>query len=341
MVLFPRCSSFLFFLLAACTAKNTIGIDSGELDTDDEADADADADTDTDTDTDADGDADTDDTGVPWDEREWPAEQDMFVALGYPGALEQLAVEMTIAVLGASQVDDTTWTLSYGDTDWTIYMERTGKNFSRGLATPGAVVIYAGHSNYGLGGMFSDLPDGSEIPEVETIQDIHNFGTEGVALNLEYLQTTQAYPNLHLSQSDFAQAPQNYLVPILKEERFPNDNGVGPGDTFSLFGSGEYAYHYTLEHTTYAIVNGGADDIPAPEDQAYDVLLLKSCHSGRYYIEQFMRGVFFYTDDNVYAEKEIATVDLFVKHIIMRTPWWEIVEEMNEREDVYHYVEID
>jgi hypothetical protein len=298
---------------------------------------DSDADTDTDTDTD------TDDTGIPWEERDWPSAQEMFVSFAYPAAQEQAAVEMVLRVMGASQLDDTTWSITHGVTTWTIHIERSAENIVRGLRTPGAVVVYAGHSNYGLGGVFSDLPDLSPIEEIDSVDDFFNFGGPYAAINYAYLRDEQAYPNLVISPDDIAQEPENYLVPILDEERFPNEAGVDPGESFELHGSGSSAYHFSSGENRYLIVNAGSADLPPPEEMVYDVMFVKSCNSGRYYIESFQRGEYFYTTDNVYAEDMVVTMDLFVKHMILRTPYAEIADLMDEREGnaVYEWVHID
>jgi hypothetical protein len=297
---------------------------------------------DSDADTDTDGDTDTD-TGIPWDERVWPTTQEMFVGFAYPASQEQVAVEMALRVMGATQVDETTWTITHDVTSWTIHLERSAENMDRGLRTEGAVVVYAGHSNYGIGAVYSDLPDLSQVEQIGLVEDFYNFGGPWAGINHSYLVNDQAYPNLTIRDEDIAQDPQNYDVPILGIERFPNDDGVAPGQTFSLHGSGTSGYHFTSGDNRYLIVNAGNADLPSPEEMLYDVLFIKSCNSGRYYIESFQRGDFFYTIDNVYAENLVVTVDLFVKHIILRTPYWEIADELDEREggDVYEWVRID
>ncbi len=328
--------SLMFTLLAChCYPKGAVVDDSTDpWDTVDTQEGDTDTDTDTD--------ADTDDTGSPWDDREWPSTQEMFVAFAYPASQEQVAVEMALRVMGASQQDDTTWTITSGETAWTIHLERSADNIDRGLRTPGAVVVYAGHSNYGLGGVFSDLPDLSQIEEIETVEDFYNFGGPHAAISYSYLVNEQAYPNLTIRPEDIADDPENYLVPILDEERFPNDEGVGPGQPFTIHGSGSSAYHYTVDGSGYLIVNAGAADLPDPSEMLYEILFIKSCNSGRYYIENFQRGEYFYTIDNVYAEEMVVTMDVFVKNVILRTPYWEIADLLDEREggDVYEWVHI-
>jgi hypothetical protein len=321
--------------LAACHNSGITPDDSDPWIPTDDTEGDADADTD--------GDTDTDDTGIPWDERTWPATQEMFVAFAYPASQEQAAVEMMLRIMGASQQDSTTWTITEGVTDWTIHLERSAANMDRGLRTPGAVVVYGGHSNYGLGGVFSDLPDLSQIEEIVNLQDFYNYGGPHAAISYAYLRDTQAYPNLTVSPTEMAQTQVNYEVPILGGPRFPNDDGVGIGDTFTLHGSGENAYHYTYGGTAYLIVSAGAADLPSPDEMQYDILFIKSCNSGRYYIENFQRGGFFYTVDNVYTEDMVPTVDLFVKHILLRTPYWEIAALMDARESghKYEFVQID
>ncbi|MFH1465197.1 MAG: hypothetical protein ABIO70_12500 [Pseudomonadota bacterium] len=300
-------------------------------------------DTEGDTDADTDGDTDTDDTGTPWEEREWPATQEMFVSFAYPAAQEQAAVEMTLRVMGGRQQDATTWTITEGDTAWTIHLERSAANMDAGLRTPGAVVVYGGHSNYGIGGVFSDLPDLSQIEDIVHVEDFYNYGGPQAAISYSYLRDTQAYPNLTIRPEDIGEDVENYEVPIIGGPRFPNDSGVGIGDTFTLHGSGSSAYHYTYGGTAYLLVNAGAADLPAADDLQYDILFIKSCNSGRYYTENFQHGGFFYTVDNVYSEHMVVTVDLFVKHILLRTPYWEIAQLMDERESthVYEFVQID
>ena len=87
------------------------------------------------------------------------------------------------------------------------------------------------------------------------------------------------------------------------------------------------------------LVRGGKADVP--DDLQYDTLLIKSCHSGRYYSENFQHGTLFYTVDNVYSEDFNTTVDLFVKGTLNRWDNDTIVSEMNEREDVYRWHQFD
>lgn len=272
-----------------------------------------------------------DDTGVP-------SERRIFVAFGYPAVDEQVAVQLALAALGAETDDDGRhWTVTVAGTSWDVVIENTAENLSRGLSTPGAVVVYSGHSNYGLGPYFSDLPVDSIIEEVRSIEDFYNMATPQVAIYEGWLLETQAYPNLVIAEDDVVPSPTNYLIEGLGEERFPNDQGVAPGEAFTLYESGGWRVHYTEDGYNRLVVWGGASDLP--DTLAYDTFFAKSCHSGRYYWEVFDQGNLYYTRDNVEVESEsvIPTVDLFVKGTILG---WEpdaILAAMNDREDIYAF----
>jgi hypothetical protein len=159
----------------------------------------------------------------------------MYLVYGYPATLESVSVDAYLAIAGGSY-NGQYWTYDDGVRRYTIRQFEDGSGFYEGLAAPGSIVVYAGHSNFGLGASFDPQTDHSEVEYIETVDDFFHYGSETVAINYELLRDNQAYPNFVLRPQDVVQNPENYLVPYMNVERFPNDQGVGPGDTFGIIG---------------------------------------------------------------------------------------------------------
>lgn len=263
---------------------------------------------------------------------------EMYVSFGYPGADEATALQLALVVLNGVEDPPGTWTVDVHGVEWKIFLENSAENLARGLTTPGAVVVYSGHANYGLGPYFDDSPVGTALPQVDDLDDFFNMGTDLVALNEDYLLHDQIYPHFQVDPERVEVSPQNYFIEGLEEERFPNDQGVGPGQGFTLHEQDGYTIHYTEGGGYRLVVRAGAADLP--QDLAYHTVFMKACHSGRYFWEILDRGSFFYTRDNVATENTTAvTVDLFVKGTLLGWTEDQIVEEMNAREDIYAWAD--
>jgi hypothetical protein len=388
----------------------TEGDDDDTTPADDDDDDDATpADDDDDDDATADDDDDTTE-GPPGP----PDHANIYIMYGYPSMLESASVDAYMAIAGGS-FNGTYWSWSDATRSYTIHQNVEPSGFLTGVQDPDAIIVYAGHSNFGLGTSFayvvlpgtvtltqnsddaatsqdwtatvsagdtvrfpSDAPsaiDGweaftvdaitassidvssnyqgsscsgvanhavdvanhSDIDYVHTIDDIFNLGSDHVAINYQYLHQEQAYPNFALSESDIVQAPMNYMVPGINVERFPNYQGIAPGDTFGVVTQDPWGnpYHYQDSHDGYykTIVHGGSADMPA--NPQYEVSFIRSCNSGRYYGETFDRGVMFYATED--ADYEIAIIYLFVKGIIEDKSYDEIVALMNAADPMYEY----
>ena len=337
----------LVFCLAGCPAgmngqepdDDTTGDDDTATDDDDDDDT---GDDDTGDDDTADDDDSTGDDDTTPEEIYPPTNSDIFIMWAYPAHLEAASVDAYLSIAGASW-NGTYWT--YTDTDlgleYRIHQCSDTSCFIEGAQTEDAIVIYAGHSNYGLGATFSDLEDHSEIEHVETPDDFYGIGSEMTGMNFQYLREQQKYPNLTLREEDIPEAPLNYMVPYLNVERFPNNEGVGPGQAFSVIGYDAYGYpvhyHDAQTGTAKTIVNRGQDQVPT--NMQYAGVFFRSCSSSWYYIENFDQGVFFYSTAEV--NYDVAITYRFVRGILRGDSWNVIRDELNALDPIYDFIDFE
>ena len=260
---------------------------------------------------------------------------------GYPSILEAASVDAYMAIAGGSY-NGTYWTWSNDERSYEIHQYEDESGMVEGVQDPDGIVVYAGHSNFGLGATFSDLENHSDIDYVETIDDIFNVGSDTVAVNFTYLKEEQTYPNFAFRETDIVDAPLNYSVPGLGMDRFPNNSGVGPGDTFPIIGNDAYGYpyHYVDASDGFykTIVYGGAADLPV-DDMLYQIAFIRSCNSGRYFGETYNRGVLFYSTDDV--NYEVAIVYLFVRGLVEGLSYDGIRDLMNAADPIYEYFDFN
>jgi len=270
-----------------------------------------------------------------------PMQANFYIMYGYPSILESASVDAYMAVAGGSY-NGTYWTWSDGDRSYEIHQYDEESGMVEGVQDPDGIVVYAGHSNFGLGATFSDLENHSDIEYVETIDDIFNVGSETVAINFTYLKEEQTYPNFELREADIVDVPVNYSVPGPGMDRFPNTAGIGPGDPFSVIEQDAYGYpyHYVDASDGFykTIVWGGNGDLPT-QDMHYQIAFVRSCNSGRYFAETYNRGVLFYSTDDV--NYEVAIVYLFVRGIIEGYSYEGIRDLMNAADPIYEYFDFD
>ncbi len=327
------------------TGDDDTGTDDDDDDDDDTGDDDTADDDTTDDDTEDDDSADDDSTGdddTTEAEVYPPTNSDIFVMYAYPAHLVAASVDAYLSIAGASW-NGTYWTYTDSDLglDYRIHQCDDTSCFIEGVQTADSIVIYAGHSNYGLGATFSELEDHSEIEHVETPDDFFGIGSEMTGMNFQYLKEMQKYPNLTLRPEDIPEAPLNYMVPYLSEHRFPNNEGVAPGQAFSVIGYDVYGYpvhyHDAQTGTAKTIVNRGQDEVP--DNMQYAAIFFRSCSSSWYYIENFDQGMFFYSTAEV--NYDIAIVYRFIRGIIRGDSWNTIRDELNALDPIYDFIDFD
>ena len=213
-------------------------------------------------------------------------------------------------------------------------------------------VIFDGHSNHGIGPWFSD-PSGDPVPT--TIAAFTNIGgvhtwipSSQCALAGDWVDYTgNDHPNVLIPKAEFPLTPANYLVPVLLEPRFDNDNNIGsgaepmePGQTFTRNTNDPDIYHYTKGTLKRAIVKAGKADLPVLR---YKHFFYNACSSGRDYIENLAHASFIYTKDT--CEIQSAT-KIFVEDYLKKRTIAEVVQKLNDSQaggpnanDMYGYKE--
>lgn len=187
---------------------------------------------------------------------------------------------------------------------------------------PESVVVYSGHSNYGLGPAFSDSlpPNHSDMTHVAAFMNAGRDAypddpAKGGFAGIDWNELTSGggiqggdYPSFTTIEPDRIHAEvKNYRVKFLDIERFPGGydpislpyTAIGPEEFFHLRsgwpcqGSYQDLCHYHAGSERVLLVDTGSDDVP--EKLQYQALFMESCHSGRHFIETFQQGRYFYS----------------------------------------------
>lgn len=263
--------------------------------------------------------------------------QKILIIEGYPAVgAERKFIEAYLRGIAGKEGDTYYVSNTYSNEYFSIHIGTTREEFLEALQTPGAYVGYTGHSNYGMGVLFSDLPDKSKIEWVTGISDFLNISTPHVAVDWRHLVEKQAYPNLWFRDEEIVAFPMNYCTPV-GLQRFPNNDGVGVCQTFGpVQGEGIDRYHYHLKSLIGVleprlIVKGSREELPS--SLRYAVLYYRSCNSGNYYSENFTHGVLFHT----VTDSIIGSQDVFVKGIILGWDWESIKYHLNRRQNNNDY----
>jgi len=262
---------------------------------------------------------------------------EMYILAGYPAQDQETdLVEGYLRTEQSGKDEDVFYVSHPGKKRYLhLRMGSTPEAFAHALQRPGACVGFTGHSNFGLGSLFSDLPDHSHIEWVNSVADFMNVSSTLVGASWPYLVHEQAYPNLWFPDDEIAAYPENYCTPV-GLQRFPNDDGVGICEAFGeVQGEGIDRFHYRLTDLVgdafRLVVRGGDADLPDP--LRYAVLYYRSCNSGAYYSESFNRGVYFYTT----LDSVIGAQDIFVKGILYDIEWNALKVRLNQRQNNNDY----
>ena len=311
-------------------------------------------------DDDNDGGADDDSRSHDDDQPPEPQEFLIFIIYGYPGEMERSTVDFFLKMNGFVR-DQDRWTFEdiYGQRRFVVREGTTAESLLEALSTEEAYVIFAGHSNFGLGPTFAENWWNGSVENITGLQDFLNFGSAHVSIQYRYLVEHQAYPNLVIQPEQIADHPLNYYTDFLHLERFENIDGIRPGTAFpDPHGEGLDIYHYRAPgyevgnlldkflywlfgidmhlENTMLIVNGGGDDLP---ELKYKALFYKSCNSDLYFLDNLNHGTVFYTNSTPSYFR--PTIWIFLDGLIKGCSWETIKNAMNKLDDIYGYYVFD
>lgn len=212
--------------------------------------------------------------------------------------------------------------------EWSARLVSTDKEMKIALALEGAHLVFAGHSNFGLGPNF--MKDGTQT--VDDFMNVSNFGIAGIALrerlgDLGYSnpmkQPDHGGALFEVRDSDIMGTVQNQWVEIsggFRERRFP----VDAASITRKPEEEEFPDYHFVEGTAWATIVGSTGDIPTLR---YGSLFMDSCNSGRHFGLSFNRKPFMYTLGESYSEiryeGEVSELDseftsyIFIEGVIL------------------------
>lgn len=195
-----------------------------------------------------------------------------------------------------------------------VHIVENQADFLAALETKEAYVSFDGHSNYGAGFAFNPYPT--------TLSGLVNVGETAAGVNWEGLASQLPY--LYFSTNMISENPVNKVTDA-GFWRYSNDAGVyqginvpmvgpnPPNNVFTtVYGSGINSFHYLYQGEPYIILDVGANDMPS--NLCYKWLLLSSCWSGTYYLDNFNQGTVFYSEAVCFGGRSYAK--LFVQAVI-------------------------
>lgn len=191
---------------------------------------------------------------------------------------------------------------------WAIYVWDTEKQAKIALSTPGAVISYDGHSNFGMG--FAFQTGFSRLSQFMNIADAQ------IPVNWPYLREHQDHPSLLFEDAEYGDDPSttgrfdptaaSVVIPAAKSPLKKTRWGAGGSQRFTLTrGTSKWLdHHYGSDDNVRIVVKAGSKDMP---EKKWDKLFLNSCYSGSYYIDSFGgHGTLFFTTDEASASTTSA-----------------------------------
>lgn len=185
---------------------------------------------------------------------------------------------------------------------WAVYVWESEKEAKIALSTPGAVISYDGHSNFGMGFAFDT--------GFSKLSEFMNIADPQIPVNWIYMREHQSHPRLLFSEAEYADdaSTQAKFDPIGASAQVPTSRGPmrksrwplsgGDGQRFPLTrGDGDrwHDHHYGEGENIRIVVKAGSRDMP---EKRWAKLFLNSCYSGGYYYDSFGgHGTLFFTTD--------------------------------------------
>lgn len=226
---------------------------------------------------------------------------------------------------------------------WAVYIWNEEKQAKIALATPGAVIAYDGHSNFGLGYAFHT--------HFTRVSQFMNIADAQVPVNWEYLRDHQDHPDLVFEDSEYADdaSTSAFSDPVgvdryvqgSKDQyytrRWP-ETGSASGTRYPLVRGKTYKwqdYHYLLDNdpeNARIVVKAGSKDMPQKQ---WSKLYLNSCYSGPYYYDSFGgHGTLFFTTDESASPETSA---IFLESCIQGRSNDDTLKALNKVENINDY----
>jgi hypothetical protein len=218
---------------------------------------------------------------------------------------------------------------------WSVYVWETEKHAKIALSTPGAVIAYDGHSNFGMGFAF-------EV-HFARLSQFMNIADHMIPVNWPYLRDHQEHPSLDFSDAEYGDDPSTgtRFDPTCGTATVETAGGPlrksrwgAPGQRFSLT-RGErrwFDHHYGEGDNVRIVVQAGSRDMP---EKKWSKLFLNSCYSGSYYYDSFGgHGTLFMTTDEASSS---STSACFLFGFIDGKSNDQVNAELNAMEDINTY----
>lgn len=196
-------------------------------------------------------------------------------------------------------------------------------------------VVFEGHANMGLGPCFINPTS------VTSIADFAHIGGAQTAINWAYMRSGD-YPNFNtISTAEVPTNVTNYQVLPGQvqlpddNQRFPNSDGVGNTQVFTLSGSGLSRKHFNRgPDNSYLIVNTGTSET---RSLGYNTFYYNSCNSLRDFAEVFQHGTFIGSTSNAYPDA--GTTSDFVNGLLTGKTTDQIMQNINLIDAVYEKID--
>lgn len=144
---------------------------------------------------------------------ETSGDENIFACFGYGTERVNTQWEAMLEDIGAT-LSNGVWRYTRAGKTYLIHTVNDVEGLKTALRTPGAHVMFYGHSNYGLGQMFCTSQEWTNqiISDFQVVDDdrILNCSTPTVALSISGMITSQAYPNWFPEFSDGSSAIMPY-----------------------------------------------------------------------------------------------------------------------------------
>jgi hypothetical protein len=222
---------------------------------------------------------------------------------------------------------------------WAVYVWDAEKGAKLALSTPGAVISYDGHSNFGMGFAFKT--------NFKKLSEFMNIADPMIPVNWPYLREHQEHPGLEFDEAteygDDLSTPAKF-DPVasatvieaasspLRKTRWLLNGGSGTRYSLTRGTPRFHDHHFGDGEGARIVVRAGAKDMP---DKRWSKLFLNSCYSGGYYIDSFGgHGTLFFSTDEASSSK---TSGLFLLGYVDGKTDAQVLEALNAVEDINDY----